>query len=1326
MSILKLKDENGNWNSIPTLKGDTGNGIESTVLNSDYTLTINYTDGTDYTTPSIRGEKGSTGSTGAKGDKGDKGDQGVQGERGLTGATPNLTVGTVDTLTPNDDATVNITGTAENPVLNFGIPKGDIGEVTNDDLTKLAIKDTASGSVASFVSDVDNIPMNSVKVRIDPVQDLHGLDAPYPAGGEKNKFNVSAITNVSAYNGTIINNGDGTVTVNHTSGSSAINTGKNLSDLADLVVGSTYILSFTTTSSARYIYLGQPANAVWTSNTTRTITSDMLNSPVYLYANGDTNPESGVLSNIQIELGTTATAYAPYENICPISGWTEVDVYNDPLHGGNIEWNQLVLKKKNGYTHNGITYTASNGVYSVNGTSSGVSYSTITNATVPNHVYFMSIKQTGTGVYIWQLGYTNQRTATEAIVSNNSSNAFGLYVLGGTTVNDSNIIPQIFDLTQMFGAGNEPSTVEEFRALFPKDYYPYNEGEKTCVSAVNGNPYRHATIDLGQTVYGGTVDIATGELVIDKVCVDLGTLWWSSGFSGFISPSLKNVIVNASSNVYSPNIISSEYKTTPFANRPDKSISLVWNADPAYAYINYLAVKDSTYSDATTFKQAMDGVQLCYELAEPITIKIPHSELRSILGQNVVFSDSGDVEVVYCVDTKTYIDTIVEDHEEQKAPVITDAVSGAIASFSDGADNLPLKSLIVDINPVQDLHGQENPYPAGGGKNKFDPNSANHNWVGTNGVIAQRDTCKTCKIPMASGTSVTLSNANASSATNILLLAFFDSNDTLLSRHPLSTGATYITATAPENTAYVMASYFTWSEASDAQLELGTTATAYAPYENLCPISGWTQVGVEQRGVNVWDEEWEAGTINNATGVSENDARYIRSKNYCTILPSTSYCITPPSTELVRIFWYDAEKSFISNTTSASGSPTVVSSPSNANYFKFKCFITTYNHDISINYPSTDHSYHPYTGRSITIQLGQTVYGGKLDVLTGELVIDRAMVDLGTLNWAYNATYNFFWTSSLPKAYGLDNATCSVYAYGGWWTGWTDKDNVWCGNLSNNNITIKDTRYSDVTAFKAAMSGVQFCYELATPIEIQLSANQLNSLYGVNNIWADSGDTEVEYRADTELFIEKVTSEVPVDDVQINGTSIVENGVANVPIANANRLGAIKATSSNGLYIATDGFAIIQKATDTEVKAGTNTYRPIVPNNQHTSTFFGLAKAAGDTSQASSSNIIGHYTINARSKISTMLNEPVTVGGTTPTIVASAGMQYICEEVATLNFTPSATGICDVIFTSGSTPTVLTLPSTVKFPDGEFTPEANKTYEINILNGVYGAVMAWT
>lgn len=86
----------------------------------------------------------------------------------------------------------------------------------------------------------------------------------------------------------------------------------------------------------------------------------------------------------------------------------------------------------------------------------------------------------------------------------------------------------------------------------------------------------------------------------------------------------------------------------------------------------------------------------------------------------------------------------------------------------------------------------------------------------------------------------------------------------------------------------------------------------------------------------------------------------------------------------------------------------------------------------------------------------------------------------------------------------------------------------------------------------------------------------------------------------------------------------------------------------------------------------------------------------------------------------------VTISGTTPTITALSGVRYVCGEVATLDITPCASGICDIVFTSGSTATVLTLPSTVKFPDGAFTPEADTTYELNIMDGVYGAVMAWT
>lgn len=90
--------------------------------------------------------------------------------------------------------------------------------------------------------------------------------------------------------------------------------------------------------------------------------------------------------------------------------------------------------------------------------------------------------------------------------------------------------------------------------------------------------------------------------------------------------------------------------------------------------------------------------------------------------------------------------------------------------------------------------------------------------------------------------------------------------------------------------------------------------------------------------------------------------------------------------------------------------------------------------------------------------------------------------------------------------------------------------------------------------------------------------------------------------------------------------------------------------------------------------------------------------------------------------------EPVTVSGSTPSITATANTRYICGTATTLTFTPSATGICDVRFTSGSTPTVLTVPSTVLWPDwfDQTALEANTRYEINIIDGIYGAVAAWS
>ena len=62
-----------------------------------------------------------------KGDKGDKGDTGANGRDGANAVNPNFSIGTVTTLPSGSDATVTLTGTYPNLVLNFGIPRGADG-----------------------------------------------------------------------------------------------------------------------------------------------------------------------------------------------------------------------------------------------------------------------------------------------------------------------------------------------------------------------------------------------------------------------------------------------------------------------------------------------------------------------------------------------------------------------------------------------------------------------------------------------------------------------------------------------------------------------------------------------------------------------------------------------------------------------------------------------------------------------------------------------------------------------------------------------------------------------------------------------------------------------------------------------------------------------------------------------------------------------------------------------------------------------------------------------------------------------------------------------
>ena len=89
-------------------------------------------------------------------------------------------------------------------------------------------------------------------------------------------------------------------------------------------------------------------------------------------------------------------------------------------------------------------------------------------------------------------------------------------------------------------------------------------------------------------------------------------------------------------------------------------------------------------------------------------------------------------------------------------------------------------------------------------------------------------------------------------------------------------------------------------------------------------------------------------------------------------------------------------------------------------------------------------------------------------------------VDLGTLSWIYRSNLRGMSAALNPTAKNKFYAICSAYPFGGEYSDLSDKQ---CGYVDRNQIFVKDSSYTDVASFKAAMSDVILYYELATPEE---------------------------------------------------------------------------------------------------------------------------------------------------------------------------------------------------------------------------------------------------
>lgn len=160
------------------------------------------------------------------------------------------------------------------------------------------------------------------------------------------------------------------------------------------------------------------------------------------------------------------------------------------IGGRSIVFNQVVNLNnfRPNYTVNGVTFTKlDNGKFVANGTATGGdAYFSDSFIPIKGHVYLEKSCPKGGSAetyrsYITGSGVVMDTNYGSGVIAPINVDArvyiVPLMVKSGATVNNLVVYPQIYDLTAMFGSGNEPTSVEEFEKMFPAEYYPYNAGE---------------------------------------------------------------------------------------------------------------------------------------------------------------------------------------------------------------------------------------------------------------------------------------------------------------------------------------------------------------------------------------------------------------------------------------------------------------------------------------------------------------------------------------------------------------------------------------------------------------------------------------------------------------------------------------------------------------------------------------------------------------------------------------------------------------------------------------------------------------------------------
>lgn len=288
---------------------------------------------------------------------------------------------------------------------------------------------------------------------------------------------------------------------------------------------------------------------------------------------------------------------------------------------------------------------------------------------------------------------------------------------------------------------------------------------------------------------------------------------------------------------------------------------------------------------------------------------------------------------------------------------------------------------------------------------------------------------------------------------------------------------------------------------------------------NIRPISGWTGCNVTRTGKNLFNWDRQLGTPNPGSGSNTTSPRVMDVAHYyvglrpdnfyypssvaeysvadgaikirgannaygvgfpVAVKASTIYILhgTASANPYLGVGYYDTSWNYL-GTNSREAETLTFTTPSNCAYAAIILRSTntttgTTWTNVQLELGSTATAYEPYQSNTVTVDWTSeagTVYGGTIDVATGLLTVTNG----------YIASYN---GETLPSTWISDR---DVYSSG-----------------------------------TTPTTGAQVVYALATPQTYQLTPQDVYTLLGTNNVWADTGDVTVRYiDVASDYFVDK-------------------------------------------------------------------------------------------------------------------------------------------------------------------------------------------------------------